>query len=150
MLYIGMQGKIWKEKKLYLIEVPALDLMSQGKSKDDAFYMINDALSMHLEELGVQGFDHEASCWIDKERSIFSVSIPWSKKVVGFMIQRLRERTNLSQRDLAKKMGYSSHNSIAAYESGRIQPTLEKFSEIMSGLDVNVSIGVSLENKKGA
>ena len=148
MLYIGMQGKVWRKKNWYVVEIPALDLMTQGKNKDDALYMINDALSLHLEELGVKGFDPDGSCWVDKDHGNFSVAVPWSKKVVGFMMQRLRDRTNLSQRDLAKKLGYSSHNSIAAYETGKIQPTLEKFSEIMSGLGVNVSIGISLESRR--
>jgi DNA-binding XRE family transcriptional regulator/predicted RNase H-like HicB family nuclease len=147
MLYIGMNGRAWQDKDWYLIEIPALDLMTQGTDIDDALFMINDALALHLEELGVDGFDPNSSHWTDKDQGFFSISVPWNKRIVGFMMQRLRHRTNLSQRDLAKKLGYSSHNSIAAYESGKIQPTLEKFSEIMSGLGIDVNIGVSLTSK---
>jgi hypothetical protein len=33
-----LQGHVWKEGKFWLIEVPALDVMTQGKTKEDAYW----------------------------------------------------------------------------------------------------------------
>lgn len=32
-----LAGKIWKHKNHYLIEIPLLDLMTQGRTKTEAF-----------------------------------------------------------------------------------------------------------------
>ena len=37
-----MQGKIYEEGGFWLAEVPILDAMTQGTSKEDALYMVKD------------------------------------------------------------------------------------------------------------
>ena len=38
-----LEGKVWKEGKLWLAEIPSLDLMTQGKSRNNALEMVLDA-----------------------------------------------------------------------------------------------------------
>jgi predicted RNase H-like HicB family nuclease len=40
-----LEGKIWKSKKLWLVEVPSLNLMTQGKTRAEALDMIEDAVT---------------------------------------------------------------------------------------------------------
>lgn len=37
-----IEGKIWKDGKFWLVEVPALDAMTQGKTRAEALMMIED------------------------------------------------------------------------------------------------------------
>lgn len=39
-----LEGKIWKEKKHWLVEVPALAVMTQGRTRKEALEMIQDAI----------------------------------------------------------------------------------------------------------
>lgn len=42
------EGKIWKSGKQWLVEVPALDMMTQGTSHKNALFMISDAIKVLL------------------------------------------------------------------------------------------------------
>ena len=44
-----LEGRIWKDGKFWLVEVPILDVMTQGKSRKDALRMIEDAVSGLIE-----------------------------------------------------------------------------------------------------
>lgn len=37
-----MEGKIWKDGKIWLVEIPALDAMTQGKTRKEALAMTED------------------------------------------------------------------------------------------------------------
>lgn len=37
-----IQGKVWKDGKFWLIEVPTLDAMTQGRTRKEALFMIED------------------------------------------------------------------------------------------------------------
>jgi len=39
-----LEGKVWKDGKFWLIEVPILDVLTQGKTKTEALEMIEDAI----------------------------------------------------------------------------------------------------------
>jgi predicted RNase H-like HicB family nuclease len=39
-----LEGKVWKSGKHWLVEVPSLDVMTQGYSKEEALMMIRDAI----------------------------------------------------------------------------------------------------------
>jgi transcriptional regulator with XRE-family HTH domain len=58
---------------------------------------------------------------------------------MGSMIKRLREVNNLTQAELAKKVGVTQ-SYIAQLESGRkTNPSLESLKKLAKVLDVNVS-----------
>jgi predicted RNase H-like HicB family nuclease len=37
-------GRIWQDGKFWLVEVPVLNVMTQGLSREDALFMIKDAI----------------------------------------------------------------------------------------------------------
>ncbi|MDO8643410.1 MAG: hypothetical protein Q7S00_00390, partial [bacterium] len=43
-------GKAWKKGKLWLVEIPALDLVTQGKSRKNAIDMVKDAIEELVDE----------------------------------------------------------------------------------------------------
>lgn len=61
----------------------------------------------------------------------------------------LRKRTGLTQVELAKKLEVS-HSSIAMYESGKREPSIEKLEEIADffNVDINFLLGKGNEDSK--
>lgn len=56
-------------------------------------------------------------------------------------LRRARRRAGLSLRQLARRAG-TSHSAIAAYESGRVEPTVGTFERLLAaaGFDVDVRL----------
>lgn len=57
------------------------------------------------------------------------------KKLVGEKIKERRTALGMSQRDLAERMGYSNHSTVARVESGSVdlpQSKVAKFADALS------------------
>jgi predicted RNase H-like HicB family nuclease len=44
-----LEGRVWKDGKFWLVEIPILGAMTQGKSRKDALRMIEDAVTGLIE-----------------------------------------------------------------------------------------------------
>ena len=78
------EGKVWKSSGFWLIEVPSLDLMTQGKTKEKALKM--------LEELIVELTDYY---FTKKEVKDFNICVNLYKKgVIG--VSSLKRRLLLT------------------------------------------------------
>jgi predicted RNase H-like HicB family nuclease len=53
-----IEGKIWKSKNFWLVEVPSLDAMTQGRTKAEALEMIKDLIN----EMLINYFPNDLSC----------------------------------------------------------------------------------------
>ncbi|MGH9007389.1 MAG: helix-turn-helix transcriptional regulator [Acidimicrobiales bacterium] len=62
--------------------------------------------------------------------------------MAGSLILLARLRAGLTQRDLAGRLGVSQP-TIAAYESGRRQPTLPTLMRILGGAGFDLELGVA-------
>ncbi len=130
-------GKIWKNNGFWLIEVPALDLMTQGKSKKDAFKMLKDA---------IQSLQEKSKFTIkigDKQHDSFYVSSPQIKELTAFILFRLRTKSGQSLEDVRIKLGVKSKNAYAQYEQGRAEPTLSKMEELLKALDSDLILNAA-------
>ena len=70
---------------------------------------------------------------------------------IGKRIKERRNELKLSQRELAARMGYSHHSTLARIETGKVdvsQSRIEKFAEV---LDTSIAflMGLEEEEKKG-
>src|SRR3990167_2093565 len=126
-----LEGKIWKSKtsKFWLIEVPLLDVVTQGTSKEDAFLMIKDAIELLVNKKGfkVQVFFGKGSD--------FSVESNNPKILIAFMLKRLRTLMGLSVRDVATRLNSKSPNAYAQYESGKVNLSLDKLVELIKAIN---------------
>lgn len=48
------EGRVWQDGEFWLIEVPALDAMTQGRTKAEAYLMIKDLLETMVDEAGCE------------------------------------------------------------------------------------------------
>ena len=86
------EGKIWKEKNHWLIEITSLDLITQGKTRKEVLFMLKDAVSELLQ------------CYLNKKckilineygKDIVGISTSDSKFLLALSLRRQREKENL-------------------------------------------------------
>ena len=127
-----LEGKVWKDGKFWLVEVPILDAMTQGKSKKDALRMIEDAVTGLIEcyfenkagkKLGVKAFL--------REDNVIGITAKDTKVLLSLSLIKQREKSNSTVRDVSKRLGSKSPNAYAQYERGRLSVTLEKYEELL-------------------
>jgi len=123
------KGKVWKDGKYWLIEVPALDVMTQGRTKREALEMIADAIEGYVNKPGFR-IDVYAG-----PRDYFEVGSKDVGRLTALFLQRRRQASGLTLSETAKLLGVKSHNAYARYEQGRAVPTIEKLAQLLSVVD---------------
>ena len=61
------------------------------------------------------------------------------------ILKYLREEKELTQVELAQKLGYKTHNTIGLWENGRRVPDIENFILIANFFDVTIDYLVGRE-----
>jgi hypothetical protein len=122
-----LDTKIWRDGRWWIGEVPILDASTQGHSRKELLDMLADLVVTVIEE-------EKASVSIVTVKEEVFVEVRPSSTILPAILMRQRMKAGLSIREVAKKMGYANHNNYAAYESGRIQTSFEKFQELLRGI----------------
>jgi predicted RNase H-like HicB family nuclease len=131
-----LEGKIWKDGKFWLVEIPILDAMTQGKSKKDALRMIEDAVIGLIEsyfedksgkKLGVKAFL--------REDDTIGLTANDTKILLSLSLIKQREKSSSTVREVSKRLGSKSPNAYAQYEKGRLSVTLEKYEELLMAVN---------------
>ncbi|MGE0085441.1 MAG: helix-turn-helix domain-containing protein [Desulfococcaceae bacterium] len=118
-------GKIYKDGKFWLAEIPILDLMTQGRTKKEAYGMVADMLETLVNK---DGFKVNVFKGSDNN---FEVGSPEPKYLISLLLQRKREISRLSLSQIANRLGKSSRSSYARYEQGLAIPTVEKLDVLL-------------------
>ena len=125
------EGRVWKDRgsKYWLVEVPLLDVMTQGASKNAAYSMIADAIEALVNQKGfkvdVRPLGNES----------FTVGSSPGSAMVALMLKRQREAHRLTLAEVARSLGQKSPNAYARYEQGKSLPTVEKLNKLMKAID---------------
>jgi predicted RNase H-like HicB family nuclease len=125
------EGRIWKDKgsKYWMVEVPLLDVMTQGTSKANAYSMIADAIEclVNIKEfkVDVRPVDGES----------FTVGASRDSVMIALSLKRQREAHRLTLAEVARRLGQKSPNAYARYEQGKSLPTVEKLNKLLKAID---------------
>jgi predicted RNase H-like HicB family nuclease len=131
-----LEGKVWKDGKEWLVEVPALDVCTQGHSHEDALKMIKDAV-----EVLIEGY------FPDEDIKKLEITVhAYGKKTIGvtssnnslmasFLLIRQRELSKLSIREVVKRLGSKSPNVYAQYERGHVNVTLNQYEKLLDAVN---------------
>ena len=122
------EGRVFRVGKHWAVEVPILDVVSQGRTKGEALEMIADAVESLINR---PGFKLEVFPGTGEH---FEVSSEDQATLTAFLLRRARQRAGLSLAQVAERLGATSINAYARYEQGRSIPTVQKLSELFAAV----------------
>jgi DNA-binding XRE family transcriptional regulator len=117
-------GKVYKDGKFWLAELPLLDAMAQGHTRKEAYAMVEDLLESMVSRPGFKVTVHPG------KHGDFEVSATDPRNLISLFLRRQRERSGLSLSEAADRLGAKSRNAYARYERGTSMPSLEKLVEL--------------------
>ena len=120
------EGRVWKDDKFWLVEVPMLDLMTQGRSRKEALAMVVDAIASLAHQKGFRAQVYRV------EGELIEVGSPDIAVLTALLLRRQREAQGLSLADVSKRLGQTSRNAYARYERGLAVPTIDKLQRLLS------------------
>ena len=118
-------GRVYKDGNFWLAEVPILEAMTQGRTRKEAFAMVEDLLETLANRPGFSVKVHPGT------HGDFEVSSTDTRGMISLLLRRQRERSGLSLAEAAERLGAKSRNAYARYERGTSVPTLEKLNELL-------------------
>ena len=119
------EGKVWKDGKFWLVEVPALNVMTQGKTKKESLEMTEDSILGLIECYFESEMDKDFSVSIDDQKNgVIGVSSSNTKLLLALSLRRQREKSGSTVREASERLGSNSPNAYAQYEKGRTNISL--------------------------
>lgn len=133
-----LEGRVLRDGKFWLVEVSSLDIMTQGKTRKDALFMIQDAIY----ELIHCSFAKELLkkfklTLMDYRKDTFCITSNDSKILLALSLIRQRSKSGSTIREASKRLGSSSPNAYGIYEKGKTNISLEKYEQLLSAANPN-------------
>ena len=124
-------GRVFKEGKFWAIEVPILGIVTQGRTKKDAFEMIADAIEalVNKPEFKIDVFPGKGE--------YFEIGSVDQGILIAFLLRRQRAKRGLSLSDVTKILGAKSQNTYARYEQGKSIPTVSKLNQLLTAVSTH-------------
>jgi predicted RNase H-like HicB family nuclease len=121
-------GRIIKIDRYWAVEVPILGVVTQGRTKKEAYEMIADAIEslVNKEDFKVEVYPGKGEYF-----EVYSKDL---STMIAFLLRRQRTKHGLSLAEVAKRLGAKSLNTYARYEQGKSVPTVEKFNQLLSAV----------------
>lgn len=123
-----LSGRVFKSGRFWAIEVPILNVVTQGRTKKEAFLMIADAIESLADRK-----DFRVKVFPGRGQG-FEISANDQSFLMSFLLKRLRLKKGLSLLQVAEKLGIKSPNAYARYEQGVSVPTVEKLTQLLSAV----------------
>jgi hypothetical protein len=124
-------GRVFKVGRQWAVEVPLLDVVSQGRTKKDAIEMIGDAIEALANKPGFHVDLFPGS------GDYFEVGSADQSTLTALLLRRARQQSGLSLAQVAKRLGSTSVNAYARYEQGRSTPSVQKLTELFGAVSPN-------------
>jgi DNA-binding XRE family transcriptional regulator len=121
-------GRVFRAGRHWAIEVPILGVVTQGRTKAEAFEMITDAIEALVNK---EGFTVDV---YPGEGEYFEVGARDQAAFSAFLLRRMRLKRGLTLSEVARRLGAKSHNAYARYEQGRSVPTIERLGRLISAV----------------
>jgi len=118
-------GHLTRDGRHWLAELPALNGMTQGRSRKQVVAMAGDwvASLINSDAVTVQADPGPGDT--------FHVRCSDPAALVGLLLRRRRQAAGLSLADMADRLGSTSRNAYARYEHGDTMPSVEKLDQLL-------------------
>jgi predicted RNase H-like HicB family nuclease len=132
------QGKLQRHGQRWLAEVPVFDAMTQGRTRAEALDMIADWFATMVER------SRFAARVVNARDSDFEIAVDDTGPMISLLLRRQRQRSGLSLKAVAERLGAKSRNAYARYEQGVTAPTVEKLAELLKAIAPDRDLFVDL------
>ena len=119
------QGKVYRDGRFWLAEVPIVEAITQGRTRKEALEMMSDWFETMVDQSGFSVTVHTVSA------DTFEVASSDIRAIVSLLLRRRREASGLSLAEAARQLGVKSRNAYARYEKGESLPTIEKLDFLL-------------------
>lgn len=127
-----LEGKVWKSKNHWLIEVPSLNVMTQGESKEEALEMVEDAIMEYLRYYFESEVDDNFTVTVkDYKKGVIGIMASNNKLLLALSLRRQREKSGSTIREVSERMGSNSPNAYAQYERGKTRISLDQYEKLL-------------------
>jgi hypothetical protein len=130
---LRLQGRIWKDGRFWLVEVPWLDAMTQGRTRREALAMIVDYCeNLARDLLDVPDFRvtvHPLS------RGEIEISSGHTNTLLALILQTQRHASGLTLVEVAARLDQTSPNTYSRYERGKASPTVAQLVRLLTAVD---------------
>ncbi len=121
-------GRAFRSGRFWAVEVPILDVATQGRSLEEAHKMIADAIEALANRPGLK-----VNIFSGPHGS-FEVGANDDGALTALLLRRARARAGLSLAQVAVRLGAKSINGYARYEQGRSVPSVAMLSRLYSAV----------------
>jgi Helix-turn-helix domain len=132
------QGRLRRDRKHWLAEVPVFDAMTQGRSRAEALDMIADWFATMVD------WPRFAVRVVNVRGADFEIAATDTRPMISLLLRRQRQKSGLSLAAVAERLGAKSRNAYARYEQGTTAPTVEKLAELLRAIAPDHEILVDL------
>ena len=126
-------GKVWKEKNFWLIEIPLMNAMTQGKTQKDALRMAEDLIFEMVISYFPDMLDESFAVTVNlHDHGVVGVTTTNNSLMYALSLKRQREISGSTVREASERLGSTSPNAYAQYERGKKRISLEKYDQLLS------------------
>ena len=118
-----------KKNKLWGVEIPLLEIHTQGKSKEDAYLMAADAVESLVNKKGFKIICQP------EEGSYFTLTANDQNIFLAFVLARLRLSHKLTAREVASRLNSNSPNAYARYEQAKAIPKFDTLELLLKAIN---------------
>ena len=130
-------GRLRRDGRHWLAEVPVFAAMSQGRTRADALAMIADWFATMVDQ------PRFAVRVVNVHGSRFEIAAD-TRPMISLLLRRQRQQSGLSLAAVAERLGARSRNAYARYEQGVTAPTVDKLAELLKAIAPDRDILVDL------
>ena len=123
------EGRIERDGRFWLAEIPAFDAVTQGRTKREALKRVEDML-----ETMAGSIDFRVMAF-SMGGDTFEIEANHIGTLVALLLQRQRKQQGLTLSDAAERLGQRSPNAYARYEQGSAMPSVEKLEQLLWALN---------------
>ncbi|MGN6186834.1 MAG: helix-turn-helix domain-containing protein [Thermoanaerobaculia bacterium] len=123
------EGKVFKDGRYWLAEIPLLEALTQGRTRSEALSMASDWLVTMVTREDFHAEVHP------RGKNEFEISGSDTAAMIALLLRRRRAASGASLRDVASRLGSTSRNAYARYERGDAVPTLDKLDALLKATD---------------
>lgn len=128
-----LEGKIGKSKQFWLVEVPSLDAMTQGRTRKEAVEMIKDLIKEMLINYFPKDVKDDLEINVNEYKGkLIGVITNNNSLILALSLRRQREKSGSTVREVSERLGSNSPHAYAQYEKGRTRVSLEHYERLLN------------------